>query len=261
MSRHNKSLLLFISALFFIQFIFLPSCYANVWVLSLPKTGAGAEGGASTSPAPAPSPQAPRITSGSAFFINDNGLLVTNYHVVANSIYQAVVDPQSKTSQLVPAKIISADPVNDLAILQANIRSKAIPLATTTPKRGEEVLTLGYPNLDVQGFQQKATFGRINSMTGLYDDKRFMQVDLPIQPGNSGGPLLNSKGEVIGIVTARMTGNFQNVNYALKVTYLHELLKKANIKIPPRKNPTATMPMDQIIDQFQSSVVIIFSAY
>jgi S1-C subfamily serine protease len=75
-------------------------------------------------------------------------------------------------------------------------------------KRGDEVLTLGYPSPSLQGIQQKATFGKINASTGLGDDHRFVQVDVPIQPGNSGGPLLNNQGAVVGVTTLRLTGNF-----------------------------------------------------
>lgn len=205
-------------------------------------------------------PPQPRAKTGSAFFINNTGLIATNYHVVAGTTVQAIFDHQRQS--LVLAQIIYANTFNDLALLQTNVYSKAIPLAiTASPKRGDEVLTLGYPSPEIQGVQQKAAFGRINATTGFSDDARFFQVDLPVQPGNSGGPLLNTKGEVIGIVTARLQGDYQNVNYAVKVACLHQLLKEANIKIPYREIQPKPMPMDQIIQRFERSAVLIIAGH
>ncbi len=234
------------------------SAYANVWVLSLPKEGAGVN---KSSPAPFNhSPQTtpqPQIRSGTAFFINNTGLLVTNYHVIAGTHRQTIIDPQQRYRA--PARIIRIDQANDLAILQADVLSKPIPLALTDNiKRGEEVLTLGYPSPGVQGMQQKATFGRVNAITGFADDGRFIQVDLPIQPGNSGGPLLNTRGEVIGIVTSMLRGEYQNVNYALKVGYLRILLRGLTIQLS-KGNQTGQIPMEQIVECFQSSVVLLLA--
>lgn len=244
--------------------LFLPtSIYAQVWVLSLPKEGAGVDNN-NTTPAPplrkqTPPARQPRITTGTAFFINENGLLVTNYHVIAGSSKLAIWDPQLQYS--VSVKVVITDSTNDLAILKAEIKSRPIPLAKNSSlKRGEEILTLGYPSPEVQGVQQKATFGRVNAVTGFADDGRFIQVDLPVQPGNSGGPLLNTKGEVVGIVTAQLRGDYQNVNYALKVDYLFSLLKKIKgadfftyDREPPQKN------MELIVEMFQSSVVLVLA--
>ena len=239
-------------------FICLSNAHANVWVLSLPKTGASA-GQATPAPQqgqPQQAPQ-PRIQSGTGFFINASGVLVTNYHVIAGQSRVAVADPQRNASAF--ARVLKVDKVNDLALLQIDVASNPIPLATTNPsKRGEEILTLGYPSPTVQGTQQKATFGRVNSLSGYGDDVRFIQVDLPIQPGNSGGPLINTRGEVVGIVTSQLRGNYQNVNYALKVEYLVRLLNSAGIK-PTGVGQAQPMQMEQIVERYQSAVVLVIA--
>ena len=99
--------------------------------------------------------------------------------------------------------------------------------------RGQEVFTLGYPLIQLQGQEQKATFGRVNALSGLQGNPRFIQMDVPIQPGNSGGPLIDRSGEVLAVVTSmlhqqttyQMTGVIpQNVNYAVKSDYAWKLV-------------------------------------
>lgn len=182
--------------------------------------------------APAPS----RIGgSGTGFFVSRDGLIVTSAHVVRGA--RAIGVANSQTQELVAAKVLVVDTANDLAVLKANVQSSPMPLASSfNSQKGEEVLTLGYPLLTVQGSEQKATFGRVNAFSGIEGDIRFAQVDLPLQPGNSGGPLLNNKGEVIGVVTSTLAGNkigvaVQNVNYAVKVDYLYPLLKSVGAEI------------------------------
>jgi S1-C subfamily serine protease len=224
-------------------------------VMSLPREwGAGA---------PASSagmyPPQPNFSTGSGFFISTNGMLVTNYHVVANSSAVSIFSPQSR--QQYHARIVRTDPASDLALLQADMTSMPIPLASTfNLRRGEDVLTLGYPDPGIQGVGQKATFGRVNANTGVQDDIRFAQVDLPIQPGNSGGPLLNTSGEVVGIVTSGLRDGgkyqYQNVNYALKVDYLQRLL--SGIPLPGKMSAaTGPLSMTQIVERFEASVVMI----
>jgi len=133
------------------------------------------------------------------------------------------------------AQIIKGDPANDVALLKVLAETKPLPFFDQSRiSKGEEVFTLGYPLMLIQGQEQKATFGRINSLSGITDDFRFMQIDVPVQPGNSGGPLINTKGEVIGVVTAtldqlitlKISGALpQNVNYALKFEYVIPLLR------------------------------------
>ncbi len=112
--------------------------------------------------------------------------------------------------------------------------TSSLPVRPTTElRKGDDVIALGYPLVSIQGQEQKATFGRVNALSGATGDDRFLQIDAPIQPGNSGGPLLDAHGNVIGIVTAtlnqletfRAAGVVpQNVNYALRTSFLFDLL-------------------------------------
>lgn len=96
-------------------------------------------------------------------------------------------------------------------------------------RKGHEVFTVGFPNVGLQGFAPKLSMGIIASLSGARDDFRSFQISNPIQPGNSGGALLDDKGNVIGVVTAKLsqaaavatTGTLaENVNYAVKSSFL-----------------------------------------
>ena len=198
--------------------------------------------------------------SGTGFFVSSNGLVVTNAHVVKGARLISIANSKERT--IIPARLIKLDSSNDLALLKADVQSSPIPLSSSfNAKKGEEVLTLGYPIPSIQGVEQKATFGRVNSFTGIGGDERLVQVDLPVQPGNSGGPLLNSKGEVIGIVSATLNGasknlSVQNVNYAIKVDYLYPLL--ASVAAQTTKSPQAQKKdFPSIVSLREDAVVII----
>ena len=174
--------------------------------------------------------QAPRRGSGTGFLISADGLVVTNHHVIegANAI------EVQQGNMIYAASVVARDAANDLALLKTDMKGRPLRLASARGSmRGDEVLTLGYPLPDLAGEAQKATFGRINATAGFNDDARYLQIDVPIQPGNSGGPLINRRGEVIGVVSAslgeeatfRRSGAIpQNVNYAVKADYVMPLL-------------------------------------
>ena len=102
-------------------------------------------------------------------------------------------------------------------------------------KEGEEVGTFGYPLTSLQGVNPKFSKGVIASLTGIDDDSTNFQISVPVQPGNSGGPLFQmATGNVIGIVTARLNDKVaygqsgfipQNVNYAVKINYALALIE------------------------------------
>jgi S1-C subfamily serine protease len=193
------------------------------------------------------------VGSGTGFFITGNGLLVTNEHVVNGGKSFEIRYP--KTGRRVKAKLLNSDSSNDVAFLKAEVDSVPIPLAPRfEAKRGDEVMTLGYPLPEVQGVQQKATFGRVNAFTGVRDDVRKFQIDVPIQPGNSGGPLINAHGEVIGLTTSGLSSDLAAVvNYAVKIDYLYPMLR--GVDYTPVKRPSRKYSMVELTELYEDSVV------
>lgn len=169
--------------------------------------------------------------SGSGFFLTEDGYLVTNHHVVRKA-KKVMIRHEGKEY---PATIVKWDESNDLAILKVEGRFKSLPLASSADvKLGQGVFTVGYPNPPDQGVSPKMTDGRISSLMGLRDSASNFQISVPIQPGNSGGPLVNEKGLTIGVVVStlnpgyalRNTGTLpQNVNFAVKSDYILVLVK------------------------------------
>lgn len=172
------------------------------------------------------------VHTGTAFFVTWDGVLLTNDHVIDGATRVRV---RMEGGEMMDAEVVTRDSENDLAVLRIDAITRPLPLRRESElTRGQAVFALGYPLIQLQGQEQKATFGRVNALSGLKDDDRFAQIDVPIQPGNSGGPLLNERGEVVGVVTAmldpmttvQMAGVVpQNVNYALKSDLAHRLLR------------------------------------
>lgn len=173
--------------------------------------------------------------SGTGFAIGD-GYLVTNYHVVNGAKRISIIDYSEDATKRYNTQVVAFDNKNDLAILKI-IDSKfkgtgAIPYAfnTTLTDVGEEVFVLGYPLTESMGEEIKLTTGVTSSTKGYQDNNAQYQISTPIQPGNSGGPLFDSKGDVIGIVCAKHK-EAENAGYAIKMLYLENLIKSNNLSI------------------------------
>jgi S1-C subfamily serine protease len=169
-------------------------------------------------PAPAPPTASGSSLSrryGTGFFVARNGWLLTAAHLVESA---AAIDVKMDNQQVLPARVFRADSKSDLALLQVNASTPALPLGDSTRvDLGSEVFTIGFPQPDLQGVEPKFTEGTISSLAGLRDAPELFQISVPVQPGNSGGPLIDAQGNVIGLVVARLRGgDTQNVNYAIK---------------------------------------------
>lgn len=190
---------------------------------------------------------------GTGFFVT-NDLIVTNYHVIANC---KTIEIKYNNGQKGSATIITKDPVNDLALLKiSKLEPSVTPLSISTSqnqKDGDAVYTVGYPLPTILGTKPKLSEGIINSTTGILDDVRMFQISIPIQPGNSGGPLINAKGQVVGVVSATinpvmsmlLTGTFpQNVNFAIKINYINNLLNTIpeEMHLPNKKSSNDLSP-------------------
>ena len=220
-----------------------------------------------------PPPYEPRQTrrekgyaTATGFFVTRDGHLLTNHHVIDGAKEVTVVMPDGV--QLL-ARVVRSDPANDVALLKVETASDPLPFSREgNVSRGDEVFTLGYPLIALQGQDQKATFGRVNSLSGLKDDIRYLQIDVPVQPGNSGGPLINAHGQVVGVVTAtldqlvvlRRSGSLpQNVNYAVKIEYVMPLLRTtvgAGFEAP---DLSGSMTMAELVKRSEGSIALIIA--
>lgn len=171
--------------------------------------------------------------SGTGFALN-NGLVVTNYHVVENAKTVKIQGIHGDFNSFYNAEVISIDEKSDIAILKVN--DKKFEGFGLVPYRieysmadvGEDIFVLGYPLTATMGDEIKLTTGVVSSKSGFMGDKSLYQISAPIQPGNSGGPLFNSNGNVIGIVCAKHDGA-EGVGYAIKSSYLIYLIESSSL--------------------------------
>jgi S1-C subfamily serine protease len=199
--------------------------------------------------------------------VNDSGVILTNNHVVdrCKSITVKSVD-----SKPIPASVDGVDAKNDLAVLKtlygtpvgepAHFRSQARPA-----KLGESVGVVGYPLTGFLSAEPKATFGQVNSVAGANNDYTLIQISAPIQPGNSGGPVLDGSGQVIGIVvsTAAMgvtlqTGTLpQNLNFAIRGEVAQIFLQARGIKLLTAGEQHHPLPTEAVAAAGEKSTVFI----
>lgn len=200
---------------------------------------------------------------GSGSFISDDGLILTAAHVVEGAGKIEVVTHAGR----VKAKLINIDKKNDIAILECRGKYDSLPVVTSRlVKLGQSIFTIGFPNVEIQGFSPKVTRGEINSMSGYQDDPSSWQVSVPVQPGNSGGPLMDANGNVVGMIVsklsavnvARMQGDIpQNVNYAVKSDYIRPMLDKYKNRLKTFDTLSAEIPFEKVVRKTQNSVVMI----
>ncbi len=195
------------------------------------------------------------------------GYVVTNSHVVAGS--EAVVLINSSGREI-PAWTVLRDEVCDIALLQVDdfqLLPPALPLATCEAGPGTEVFTVGFPRIDVLGRTPKLSDGVISRMVGPDGNPVSYQTTVSIQPGNSGGPLMNMKGEVVGVVKSMLgildetRGKIlalQNASCAVKIDLVKELLGR----LPEQKRVIRALPrhsesLEKLADRIQGSVLIV----
>jgi len=176
--------------------------------------------------------------TGTGFYITRQGHLLTNAHVVDGCSGLTVQQPGSAP---VPATAIATDKQNDLALVQTS----SAPATTATlrggrPVRpGDAVVAYGFPLTGRLSSGGALTTGTVSALAGMGDDTRYLQISAPIQPGNSGGPLMDTTGAVIGVTTstystnkaAQATGGTtpQNVNFAIKADVMRTFLASSGI--------------------------------
>jgi S1-C subfamily serine protease len=179
-------------------------------------------------------------TVGSGVSLNKNGIFVTNYHVVKDATNLSIIFPEENLEY--KAEVLIKDVNNDIAILKINdfninliglIDFEYGLLTSDKVKVGESCFTLGFPFGDILGEKVKFSTGNVSSKSGILDNPVLYQISNPIQPGNSGGPLFDKKGNLIGIIVSTLDSQLflnvlnhvpQNVNFAIKIDYIINLI-------------------------------------
>ena len=209
--------------------------------------------------------------NGSGFFLNKEGYIATNYHVIEGaSTLQANFTRNGKLESY-PASVVVTDQQNDLAIIKINDSSfKMLPsipygLLSRTKDTGSEVFALGYPMASIMGEEVKFTDGKISSKSGIQGDVRVYQISVPIQPGNSGGPLFDMDGNVVGITSSGLNREYfksENVNYAIKASYLKNLMEACPEEIILEEKTDihiSSATLTETIKQYEGYVVLILT--
>jgi S1-C subfamily serine protease len=167
--------------------------------------------------------------SGTGYAITSNGYIVTNHHVTDGASSIKVRGVNGDFSKTYSAKVIIEDKNNDLSIIKINDPNftslGTIPyvIANRASDVGSSVFVLGYPLITTMGDEIKLTNGIISAKSGFQGDVSLYQITAPVQPGNSGGPLFDSQGNIIGIINAKHL-SAENVTYAIKASYLLNLI-------------------------------------
>ena len=202
--------------------------------------------------------------SGSGFFITEDGYLITNEHVAGDGAQVRLLT----AAGIISAKVVKVDAANDLALLKAEGKFAALPVVTSRPvKLGDTVATVGFPNISLQGFAPKFARGEIGSLSGPQDDARYFQISVPVQPGNSGGALVDERGNVVGVVSAKLSAKAalsisgalpENVNYAVKSSFLLGFLESVPDVSAKLKEPnTKDTKFSDVVERAKEAAVLV----
>jgi S1-C subfamily serine protease len=216
--------------------------------------------GVSAPPRPPAPPGDSQILAGTGFVVAAGGVVVTAEHTLVGC---AEIEVIAGLARLGGARVLARNEEVDLALLAVpGLERRALPVASQL-RLGEEVLALGFPGRGVASDRPTATFGNV-SATGAGRAAPFLQYTAPTQPGKSGGPLLDRRGQVVGVVFAvrdtrreQLAGMVpsQNVNFAVAGPTLHRFLLDHSIS--PAATVAGPAPLDaaQIVDQVERSIV------
>jgi len=215
-----------------------------------------------TSTAPSKPKATPRqqVTSGTAFALGSD-FVVTNNHVVQKCDRIRIMPDKAV------ATVIKRDPVMDLAVLRTTSHFKEPLKISEKFSLGEDVIVAGYPLPNILDQQLNITQGTVSSEGSLTGKKHLFQISAPIQPGNSGGPVFNRSGNVIGVAQGKLseialavnTGVFpQNINFAVRGDVLMDFLRSAGVAPTVAQKSAEKLATEQIAKLAAQSTVLVY---
>ena len=200
--------------------------------------------------------------TGTGFAIAD-GYIVTNYHVTNGAKTINVRGINGDMKEIQKGYVVASDKDHDLAIIKIVDKKydgfKDIPycIGKSLPEVGDEVFVLGYPLTSTMGQEVKLTDGIISAASGYKGDLSMYQISAAVQPGNSGGPLFDKDGNVIGVICAKHA-DAENANYAIKVSYLYSLVNSSGLGIKMAdNNKVKSKSLSQKVKQVKPFVYLI----
>lgn len=212
---------------------------------------------------PGSPPRPARLRSqGSGFVIGKRGEIATDFHVVPNCREIRIKDSDGKLN--VVTKIFAQDPTNDIAILASAGTGNALKLGGEPPGLGTTIVTYGYPLGPVLAASGNMTTGTVSATTGMAGNAKSFQITAPVQPGSSGGPVVDESGAVIGIVASKLnalaiasaTGDIaQNVNFAWRSDALKALLNEHGVAFETAHGRAPTQSTADLVNTLQKATV------
>lgn len=198
---------------------------------------------------------------GTGFFVNKNGSILTNYHVIDRaSKIEATYEGKS-----IPLSVKAVDQKKDLAILSSDApHPHFIKFREGNPVRtGDSVIAAGYPLPTLLTDELRITDGTISAMSGLNNDPGKLQITAPIQPGNSGGPLLDTSGHLVGVIVSKISDQAvvskvgvipQNINFAINLSEVTSFLDQEHIEYESTES-TEIQRLSNIADELKKTTV------
>ena len=185
-------------------------------------------------------------SSGTGFIITNSGHMVTNYHVVQGCHnVKALYNGKEYDTE-----VLAVDKINDLAVIKANLRPRKIySISSEDGQLLEEVIVAGYPLGKKVSASIKATSGTITALSGLGDNYGEFQTDAALNSGNSGGPVIDEMGNVVGVAVSKIQEEgVESFNFGIKSSILRVFLKSNKINlIPPKKREMKKKELGQLI--------------
>jgi serine protease Do len=222
-------------------------------------------------PATPPSPPAvpegrkpeDKSSLGTGFFVSSEGHIITNSHVVKDcSSVQVTLGLAPKMA----GRIMAHDTANDLALIKIEMHPTAFASLRSGVRLGEGVAAFGFPLAGLLATSGNFTLGNVTAVAGLGDDTRILQISAPVQPGNSGGPLLDYSGNVVGVVESKLNAitiatltndMAQNVNFAIKANVVTNFLDANSVAYTSGSLGSSALQPSEIAERAKSLAVMI----
>jgi S1-C subfamily serine protease len=185
---------------------------------------------------------------GTGFFVSPRGHVLTNQHVIDGCTSFQLAHGSAAA---VTARVVASDAKNDLALLATDMKPEAVPPFRLGVKVGEGISVYGFPLAGLLASTGNFTTGTVTANAGVADDTRMLQIQAPVQPGNSGGPLLDRHGNVVGVIVSKLnalrvaavTSDLpQNINFAIKSVIAASFLESNDVSPPTTAHTTALEP-------------------